>query len=696
MKLAALAAVAGALAVRPPAPPCLSPVECAAASAAASPTPALDFPLENDGSLGAPDADVDAAAAWAITRGDPSIIVAILDTGVDVTHPELASQVWTNPGEIPGNGIDDDGDGLIDDVHGWDFADGDANVLDDASPHGTLVAGLIAGAATGLAPDVTILPIKVFSSSGSDPNFEAVATSGIEFALAKGARVIQISWELGPNPPGPQLSAAFDDALAAGALVVVAAGNEGLNLTTDPRYPAALPLANVIGVASTDRYDQPFFIPGLFETNYGVTWVELAAPSYVRTTIPGGGHLLFAGTSASAPLVSAAAALAWSANPSATAQQIRDALVLGADRLPQLETICLGSGRLNAGNTVRIAKGAPPSPPLAVVSAIDRAEANRAALFDGSESLATFVTGTALTARWSFGDGAGADSLVAEHAFAGGGDWAATLEVTDPAGLTHVDRATVAVPLRGVPTGQTIESAHPYSPVQQSVAFSAPGAAWTRIHFSHIETAGSDTVVVYDGSPSPIRGFQGTFDDVDVLVKGGSGFVYLRGFTGGTYGFQVDRIDAEMPGATNASPVARTNAPITAIPGLAVTLSAAASTDPDGDPLSFAWRLVSAPTGSTAQASATSGATITFTPDRAGAYAFALTASDGTTSDSTLAWIVTKRADSSGWNCDVALASPRGGALAFPGLLTLLTLTTTLLRSSVAVRFFRFSRKAAE
>ena len=623
----------------------------------------LQYPLYNDGTIGAPRADVDARSAWEITTGTRDVIVAILDTGVDITHPDLAASIWTNPGEIPGNLVDDDLDGLVDDVNGWDFADGDADVSDAGVVHGTLIAGLVSGTETGLAPGVTLLPVKLFSSSGLDPDFENVAAAGLEYAIAHGAKVIQISWEL-DAAPGPALRAAFNDVENAGALVVVAAGNDGVNLTTDPRFPVALDNQNIVGVAGTDRYDRPVNLPGLFVTNFGVTWVEIAAPTEQdRTTIPGGGLAIFTGTSASAPLVSAAAALVWSVNPSLTAAQVRNLLLEGGDRLPQLEGLCTGASRLNAGNTVRLAAGAEGEPPHAVVGRVRDADPGTPILFDGRLSFGSLVYGTAaIASRWNFADGTIVDAPITEHVFRTGGDWPVTLEVTDLQGVSHVARTLVRVPFRATPESVSIASAHPYpGGTQLVVPVTIPGAAWIRLHFTQLETASTDALVIFDGAWTGNVSYQGNFGGFTTApIRGDTAYLYLRGFTGGTFGFAIDRVDAEFDGEADTAPVARTNAPISVVPGVATTLSAADSYDADGDALTFEWRLVSAPDGSSAALSATTGADVTFTPDRRGSYAFALTASDGEATGSTLAWIVTREADDPGCQCaTTSTASPR-------------------------------------
>lgn len=639
---------------------------------------ALAWHLENPGDfVGAPDADVDAASAWEITTGDPSIVVAVVDTGVDPMQPDLAAAIYTNAGETPGNGMDDDGNGLVDDVHGWDFADDDPDTL-DAFPltHGTLVAGLIAGQAQGLAPGVTILPIKIFSDSGSDPAFDTVAHDGIEYALARGARVIQIAWELRESPPGPALSTALADAQSAGALIVVAAGNDGTDLDVTPDYPASLGLPDEIVAGATDRYDHPVDLPGLFVSNHGAV-VDLAAPGETLTSdYPGGGTFLFSGTSASAPLVSAAAALAWSANPSLSAAQVKAALVAGADRLPALAGWVSSGGRLNAGNAVRLAAGLGSAIPIATLAPVAKGAPEAPLLFDASGS--SGATGT-----FFFADGTVApDSLAAEHAFSTGGDWPVTVEVEDSAGLTQVARVTVSIPPRFEPRTASIASAHPYpGGTQLVVPIAAPGARWFRLHFTRLETAGADSVFVYDASRTAVLAYQGSFTDLwTPPVRGDSGLVYLRGGAGGAFGIDVDAIGVEATGAANHPPsVAIEGQPYGLRPGDLAALSATAS-DPDGDPLTLAWTLVDAPAGSAAALTATSGLATSIVPDLAGSYAVSFTASDGRESASKLAWVVTRKGDASG--CEVG--SHGDGALPYAIVMAVTLLALSLYRRRCA------------
>ena len=219
--------------------------------------------------------------AWDIEQGSPSVVIGIMDTGVDTGHPDLAAQIWTNPGEIPGNSLDDDGNGYVDDVQGWDFGndDNDANphaVIDttglDAGFHGTFVAG-IASAATnngegiaGAGWNCRILPLKVVDATGDIPL--SAVTAAFDYAGRMGVGVLNLSFGTKFKPGVPEyFQALVDAATDAGVVCVAAAGND----TSDaPSYPAAC--ANVLSVAATDENEERAFF-----SNYG-DWVDVAAP----------------------------------------------------------------------------------------------------------------------------------------------------------------------------------------------------------------------------------------------------------------------------------------------------------------------------------------------------------------------------------------------------------------------------------
>ena len=178
---------------------------------------------------GIADIDIDGLEALRITRGEPDITVAVIDDGVDFNHPDLAGRAWTNPEEVAGNGIDDDGNGFVDDIHGWDFCNNNATVYDSGQGgHGTHVAGTIAASlngtgVVGVAPGITIMAVKFIRNGGCGT--DDMAVDAIDYAASFGIPIINASWG------GPGSSAVLDAAIAdSGALFVAAAGNEGLNL----------------------------------------------------------------------------------------------------------------------------------------------------------------------------------------------------------------------------------------------------------------------------------------------------------------------------------------------------------------------------------------------------------------------------------------------------------------------------------
>jgi subtilisin family serine protease len=233
----------------------------------ASAAPASASLLSDQWAL-APSGQLRAPAAWQQSTG-AGVTVAVLDTGVQLDRLELRGRIWTNPGEIAGNGRDDDGDGIADDVHGADFVNGDGVPADDEG-HGTHVAGIIAarGLVRGLAPGATILPIKVLDSRKSG-NAHWLA-QGIQYAVARGARILNVS--VNGDGVSAELEGAIRAAEAAGAVIVASAGNDGRDLGARPSYPISFPEASVIGVGATDaRGERAAF------SNHGAG-VDITAP----------------------------------------------------------------------------------------------------------------------------------------------------------------------------------------------------------------------------------------------------------------------------------------------------------------------------------------------------------------------------------------------------------------------------------
>ncbi|MBF2055559.1 MAG: S8 family serine peptidase [Candidatus Sericytochromatia bacterium] len=265
--------------------------------------------LNNTGQTGgSTDSDIDAPEAWAIETGQSRrITVAIIDSGVDYTHPDLKDNIWTNPGEIAGDGIDNDRNGYIDDIHGWDFANNDNDPMDDHS-HGTHCAGTVGARGnnglgiTGVSWNVEMMALKFLSASGSGSTSAAI--KALQYATANGAMISNNSWG------STSKSLALQDAIAAakGHVFIAAAGNNAANSDTSPHYPAAYNLDNIISVAASNHKDQLASF-----SNYGLQSVDLAAPgSSIYSTVLNHSYGNKSGTSMAAPHVAGVAALLWS------------------------------------------------------------------------------------------------------------------------------------------------------------------------------------------------------------------------------------------------------------------------------------------------------------------------------------------------------------------------------------------------
>jgi Ca2+-binding RTX toxin-like protein len=311
--------------------------------------------LENTGqSGGTVDADIDAASAWDHTVGDRSVVVAVIDTGVDYNHPDLAENIWTNPGEVAGDGIDNDGNGFVDDIHGWDFANDDNDPMDDHN-HGTHCAGTIgavgnnAKGVVGVNWNVSIMAMKFLTASGSGYDSDAVASLNYVAMMSdRGTNVRATSNSYGGGGYNSQMASAITTQRDLGILFIAAAGNAAANNDVVANYPSNYDLDNVIAVAATSRTDALASF-----SNYGATTVDLAAPGVsILSTTRNNTYSTFSGTSMATPHVAGAAALAWSLQPDVAYDDIRDAIFAGVDPIASLNGIVVTGGRLNANNTL--------------------------------------------------------------------------------------------------------------------------------------------------------------------------------------------------------------------------------------------------------------------------------------------------------------------------------------------------------
>ncbi|MEA5582082.1 S8 family peptidase [Nodularia harveyana UHCC-0300] len=265
---------------------------------------------------------VKAPAAWAQGYTGKGVVVAVLDTGVDYNHADLKNNIWTNPGEIAGNGIDNDGNGYIDDAQGWNFADNSNNVI-DVNGHGSHVAGTIAGTnngfgVTGIAYDAKIMPVKVLGDGGSG-NSNSLA-DGIYYAVNNGANVINLS--LGGNFPNSTIENAIEYASSKGAVVVMAAGNNGYPFTG---YPASYAENWGLAVGAVDKKNNM----ASFSNRAGMNaFPYVTAPGEgVYSTVPGNDYATYSGTSMATPHVAGVVALMLSANPNLTDAAVRQIII---------------------------------------------------------------------------------------------------------------------------------------------------------------------------------------------------------------------------------------------------------------------------------------------------------------------------------------------------------------------------------
>lgn len=297
---------------------------------------------------------INAPAAWdAFGSGHTTVVLANIDTGVNYTHPDLAGNIWTNPGEIPANGVDDDGNGYVDDVHGIDTANGDSDPIDDHG-HGTHTAGTAAAVAhngtgvVGVSWNVRVLPCKFIHASGFGT--DAAAIECFNYVVGqkiRGAniRVTGNSWGSVRNGDvATVLKNAIDAAGDAGILNVFAAGNSGANNDVLPVDPASFTSPSILSVAATDEYYQDRRV---FWSNYGPESVDLAAPGVNILSTYHDWYASLSGTSMAAAHAAGAAALVLAHAPALTVSETKAALMRNVDVLPDWDGVVAAGGRLN-------------------------------------------------------------------------------------------------------------------------------------------------------------------------------------------------------------------------------------------------------------------------------------------------------------------------------------------------------------
>ena len=321
--------------------------------------------LNNTGQSGGTiDADIDGPEAWDITTGSSGVVVGVIDSGTDINHVDLAANIWQNPGEVGGTpGVDDDNNGYIDDFNGWDFVDND-NDPSGTGDHGTHTAGTIGAVGNnstgvvGVNWDVSLMALRGVGGETSAV-IEAIAYANT-MKKDYGINVVATnnSWSGGDVYTNATMQDAIADADDEGILFISSAGNGGGTIYNDndgdyPLFPASYPYDNVISVAATDRFDNLWG-----GSNIGWRSVHLAAPgSAILSTFSGNSYGTLTGTSMSTPQVTGVAALIAAADPTATAAEIKAAIMDGVDEIAALTNKTITGGRLNARGALEVALG---------------------------------------------------------------------------------------------------------------------------------------------------------------------------------------------------------------------------------------------------------------------------------------------------------------------------------------------------
>ncbi len=512
--------------------------------------------------------DIDAAAAWGITTGDKDIVVAVIDTGVNYNHPDLKNNMWVNQAEANGQtGVDDDGNGFIDDIHGYDFANNDGDPMDD-NDHGTHCAGTIGAegdngiGVVGVNWKVSIMGLKFLTGTGGGTLEDALKS--IDYATQMGVDVMSNSW--GGGGESQTLREAIERAEQAGILFVAAAGNASNNNDAQPSYPANYDVPNVISVAAiSDRGDLASF------SNYGKNTVHIAAPGVnVLSTTKSGGYKQLSGTSMATPHVSGVAALLLAKEPHLSYSDLKTRLLATSEPSAKLRNK-VSHGVLNAynalTNTIPPPDANDPSnwPSVSQNHSTDHPYAN-----DVDESYVVTVPGaTKVAVHFSkFELERGFDKV---HFFDGSGQKIGEMTgnqdnnyspvaVGDTIVLQFKSDYSVnaygfdvdAVHYQGQARSewQTVEdpvsTSHPYrNHMDEQAVFEQPGASEIRVKFGKFEMEkGYDSVLFYDGAGRLLAEWDGDHSgEVSPTAEGDKIVVRIKtDYSVRKYGFDIESV----------------------------------------------------------------------------------------------------------------------------------------------------------
>ncbi|EKD42244.1 MAG: peptidase S8/S53 subtilisin kexin sedolisin, partial [uncultured bacterium] len=357
--------------------------------------------------------DLGMESVWDILTNPEPIVVAVLDSGVDYRHEDLADNMWKNQDEVPNNGQDDDGNGYIDDVYGYNFYSDTSDPFDDYF-HGTHVAGIIGAVSnngigvTGINWNVKLMALKFMTTDGRGPLSGAI--EAIDYAVKNGAKIINNSWDFAypglvglPASPALEPVQSLRDAISvadrAGVIFVAAAGNSGQNNDVTPSYPSSYSVGNIISVTAIDNKNvmTPF-------SNYGSVSVDIGAPGVlIQSTYPtwkeNPPYHYLSGTSMACPEVTGAAALLWADHPELTHRQVIDYILQGVEPVSNMSGKSVTGGRVDLAGTFALSSSSVNHPPVATAGAIQSKTIGDTVLLVGT---ATDADGdTPLTYQWT-------------------------------------------------------------------------------------------------------------------------------------------------------------------------------------------------------------------------------------------------------------------------------------------------------
>ena len=502
--------------------------------------------LHNTGqSSGTSGVDIDGPDAWGLTTGSSDVTIAVVDTGVEYTHPDLSANMWINSND-PVNGVDDDGNGYIDDYRGWDFANKDNDPLDDYG-HGTHCAGIIGAVGnngigvTGVNWNVKIMPLKFLDSSGSGYTSDAI--SAILYANKMGADVISCSWG------GSGVTRSLKDAIdASSAVVLCAAGNGGSDGVGDdndatPFYPASYSSSNLLSVASiTNTNARSSF------SNYGLMSVDLGAPgSKIESTYLNQKYAYLSGTSMATPYVAGVAGLLLSKEPGLLNTQVISRIMSSTDAVPDLSGKTVSGGRVNAYRALSGAIATPTATATATPTVTATATPTATATATPTVTATATPTATATATPTATATATPTATVTATPTVTATATPTATVTTTPTVTATATPTATVTttptVTATATPTATVTPTMKPTQRPKGLTSFTADrtnGPAPLTVHFTDT-TKGNPQYWFWDfgdGTLSTVK------NPVKIYKTSGdySVFLYVRNATNSAVGFEQDMI----------------------------------------------------------------------------------------------------------------------------------------------------------